>query len=113
MAVDKGLPGGAQKASVGTSAVAMDLTVLAGRTVSIWSDDQDLYFSFAETDASPSLVTSGDLAASTTAPKAKRVAKGYAVKRVVSLRYPFLIAAHVTGTGTVHVGVVSDVDGSQ
>ena len=112
-AADKGLPGGAQKASVGTTGVAIDLTLFAKRTVAIHSDDDDLWFCFAASASDTTVIISGDLPASLTALKGKRTAKGYAVKRVVAGAYPFLIVRHNTLSGTVHVDVVSEANGSE
>lgn len=106
----KGVPGGAQKASVGTTPVAVDLTALAGRRVKIWSNEDDLQFSFAASSASTTLVTAGDQAASTTALVADRVALGTGGIRLVSKKYPFLIVRHATLTGTVRVKPISAVD---
>lgn len=107
MALVVGTRGGAQAAAVGTTEVAVDLSALVGREVLIWSDDDDLWFAFAPDDSDTALVTSGDLSASLTALKAQRTGQGVAVKRVVTALDPVLIAKHVTGTGTVHVAVVS------
>lgn len=104
----RGLPGGAQEAAVGTTPVAIDLTALAWREVMIWSDDDDLLFSFAASATSPTLSTySATVAASDSAPVAGRAGKGWAVKRTIDGAYPFLIAAHVTLTGVVRVKPVT------
>lgn len=101
-----GVPGGAQKTGVTTSTVAVDLTALAGIEVDIWSDDQDLLIGWSA-DGTGTLVYTGDLAASKTALKARRVAKGYPARRKVWLRYPYLLVAAVTGTALVHVAAAS------
>lgn len=104
----RGMPGGAQQAGVGTSPVAIDLTALAWREVMIWSDDDDLRYSFAASADTPTLVSAASTqAASDSAAVAMRTAKGYAVKRTIDAAYPFLIAAHVTLTGVVRVKPVA------
>lgn len=102
------MPGGAQKNAVPTSGAAIDCTALIGREVKIWSDDQDLWFSFAASDASTTLVTSGDSAASTSSLKADRAAKSLGVIRYVSGKFPFLIVAAAASTALVHVKAVSE-----
>lgn len=104
-----GVPGGAQKATV-TTAVAIDLTALARREVKIWSDDADLWFSFAANDSSTSLVTSGDSAASATSLKADRCAQSLGVIRYVSPKFPYLIVSSAGASATVHVKATSEAD---
>lgn len=107
MALVVGTRGGAQKASVGTTEVAVDLSALVGREVLVWSDDDDLWFAFAPDNTNTTLVISGDSSASLTSMKAQRAGKGVAVKRVVTALAPWIVARHATLTGTVHVAVVS------
>jgi hypothetical protein len=102
-----GLPGGAQKAGVTITTTAINLTELAGYDVDIWSDDQDILVGWSA-DGLESLTYSGDLAASKTAAKARRVARGCPYLRRVWIRYPYLLVATVAGTALVHVAVVSD-----
>lgn len=103
-----GMPGGAQDDSLTTSEIYLDLSALARMEVKIWSDDADIYFAFNSV-GSGTLITSGDQAASTTALKADRTAKSVAVRRIVHPRWPFLVVKSVTGTGTIHVKVVKDM----
>lgn len=105
------LPGGAQ-AALTTTEAAVNLTALAGRSVLLWCDDGDIWIS-GDSDGLGTLVTAGASAASTSSLKADRIAQGYKVPRRVSGHQPYLIAKMVTGTGTLHVKVVSDVDGGE
>lgn len=111
MRTEAGRPGGAQKSGVTTSPVAMDLTALSGAAVDIWSDDQDLWACFAASASNTTLITSGDSPASMTSLKARRIAKGYPIRRVVLDKFPFLIVGTATGTALVHVKVVSETRG--
>lgn len=101
-----GAPGGAQDDSLTTSELTLDLTALAKYPVLIWSDDQDIWFSFSASASGNTLVTSGDSAASLTSLKADRAAKSIGKVRVVSPKYPYLVVKSVTSTGTIHVKVV-------
>lgn len=111
----KGLPGGAQKSSVGTTAVVIDLTALATQRVKIWSDEDDLLFSFSATNSASGLVVSGDQLASTSELVADRAALGLGVLRVVSKRYPFLVVrtASLASGATVRVKPVGQRDSSE
>jgi hypothetical protein len=102
-----GMPGGSLDAAVGTTAVAIDLRAFIGLKVMIWSDDEDVLFSFAADDSDTTLISAGDQAASTSALVADRAAVGFKVPRVVLKAYPWLIAAHATGTGTIRVKPVA------
>lgn len=112
-----GLPGGAQKATVGNNpaaASALDLTAFIGQRVKIWSDEGDLYFSFAPDGGTTALVTTGDQAASESALVADRAAQGLGVFRRVSKAAPWIVAAHVTAaTGTLRVKRVAVSDGTE
>lgn len=103
-----GLPGGAQDDSLTTSEIYLDLSALARMEVKIWSDDADIWFSF-NSAGSGTLVTSGDQAASTTALKADRSARSVGVRRIVHPRWPFLVVKSVSGSGTIHVKPVKDM----
>jgi hypothetical protein len=104
-----GVPGGAQQATV-TTAVAIDLTALARREVKIWSSDADLWFCFAASDASTTLITSGTSAASATSLKADRAAQNLGVIRYVSPKFPWLIVSSAGASATVHVKATSELD---
>lgn len=104
----KGLPGGAQKSAVGTTAVTMDLSAFVGREVLIWSKDQDLLFSFSATSGVQVLVGSGDQAASLTALVADDAPKGIAKRRYVSANAPYLVVAAAASTALVKVKPVSE-----
>lgn len=88
----------------------MDLTALANRRVSIWSDEQDLLFCFQATAAGGALVTyDADQAASLTALVADRLAVGEkSAPRLVLNTNAYLVVKTVSGTGDVHVKVVGD-----
>jgi hypothetical protein len=105
-----GLLGGAQ-AAITTSPVAVDLRALAGRSVLVWSDDADLWFTFGD-GSSTTLVTAGAEAASLTNLKADRVARGYKAARLISNGSAYLIVRAVSGSGTVHVKVASELNGA-
>lgn len=96
------MAGGAQATGVTTSETYLDLTALAGYEVMLWSDDQDLWFSWAAS-AAGTLVISGNSAASKTSLKADRIGSGSKAQRVVSIATPFLVVKTVTSTALVHV----------
>lgn len=107
------MPGGAQEDSLTTTEVAVDLTAFARREVKIWCDDQDVLFCFkASSEASTTLVTSGDSAASLSALVADKAARGVPVFRVVSPKYPILVVKTAASTGTLLVKPVSEKDRS-
>jgi hypothetical protein len=81
----------------------VDLRAFVGAAVAIWSEDADLWFCFAATDADTTLITSGDRAASDAALVASAARKGLPEVRIVEPSYPWLIAAHMAGSGTVRV----------
>jgi len=109
----KGRSGGAQKGSVSTTEVVMDLTALAGMRCKIWSDDDDLLFSFSSTNATGLVSLTADQAASATALVADRSPLGLGAIRLVSARYPYMVVRHASLTGTVRVKPVADADGSE
>lgn len=106
-----GLPGGANVATTGTDAVAIDLSEFVGQRVKIWSDDADLYFCFAPDGSSTTLVTAAQ-AASANALVADRAGKGVGVPRRVTRANPFLVAGHVTspGAGMVRVKPIAQAE---
>lgn len=104
----KGLPGGAQKTSVTTTPVTIDLSALIGRKVLITSKDQNLLFCFSNSDASGQTFAAGDTDASTTALIAGDAPKGIGKVRRVSSKAPYLVVGTDTGSATVKVSVVSE-----
>lgn len=110
MATVVGLPGGAQKASVTTTEVVLDLSVLANKRVTIWCDDQDIQFCFTSVSTGGTLVTyTADQAASLTALVSDRLGAGVkAEPRLVLNISPYLVVRTFTGTADVHVKVVGD-----
>lgn len=104
----KGLPGGAQQTSVGTTPVTIDLSVFVGRRVAVWSNDQNLLFSFSASEASGQTFAAGDQAASLSALIADFAPKGIAVLRRVRVTAPYLVVATDASTATVRVKPVSD-----
>lgn len=111
-----GLPGGALKTNVGANAASasvIDLSAFIGQRVKIWSDDGDLWFSFAPDGGTAVLVVAGDQAASDTALIGDRAAQSLGVMRRVSKAAPFIVVAHVSATGVVRIKRVAVSDGSE
>ena len=77
----------------------------------VWSDDADLWFCFGD-GTSTTLLVSGAEAASLTSLKADRVAKGVKAPRIVTNGAGYLIVRAVSGSGTVHVKVASELNGA-
>lgn len=111
MSVAAGYPGGA-KAALTTSEIYLDLALFAGRTLHIWSD-ADFWYSFAPTGtASGTLGLTAPAAASLTSLQGRRQRAGTKVPRLVNGFNTVLVARTVSGAGTLHVELVSDVGGA-
>jgi hypothetical protein len=87
----------------------MDLTALVGRRVAIWSNDQNLLFSFSASAATQTFA-SGDQAASVSTLIADFAPKGIAILRRISRKAPYLVVGTDASTATVHVKPVSDTN---